>query len=134
MKKFLVIVFAMAVACICLVGCGSSDFEGKWECVEMSGGGMTVTEDLAGEELALRMQFEFNSDGKGVRYEYADGKSKKWNFTWEADGKTCKIKGNNKNSIEFKLEDGKLVDTFTTNGTKFTVKLKKVDEFTKPSK
>lgn len=132
MKKVLVVVLAMAVACMCLVGCGSGDFEGKWECESMEMGGMKLEGSFLGVPVAVFMQIELKSGGDGVMHENENGKSTEEKFKWKADGKKCTIETDDKENknIEFELKDGKLVAEYTENGQSAKVTLKKVDKFT----
>lgn len=130
MKRILVIVMAMALACVCLVGCGSADFEGKWECEEMSLGGMSLKGDFMGVPVAVSMQIELEKDGKGKHLKL----DKEYNvtsdaITWSADGSKCKttIDGY---EIELEKDGSKLIGEYTANGQTTKIVLKKVDKFT----
>lgn len=129
MKKILVVVLALAVACMCLVSCGGGDFEGKWECESMNLGGMTITDSFFGIPVGIMMQLEIKADGKGIQYEYDNGETKENSFKWEADGKNLTIKQGG-DEIEFKLKDDKLVAEYTEDGQTVSVTLKKVKSFT----
>ena len=116
MKRILVIVMAMALACVCLVGCGSADFEGKWECEEMSLGGMSIKGDFMGVPVAVSMQIELEKDGKGKHLKL----DKEYNvtsdaITWSADGSKCKttIDGY---EIELEKDGSKLIGEYSCQG------------------
>ena len=136
MKKIVSHILCAAIACICLVGCGGdSKFVGKWECTKMSENGKTIENELMGVPLGAFFQFEFKSGGKGYLSSFTtndDGEAgtEKTDLTWKEDGDTITItveKDGEEDSVDFKLSDGKLVGSFTSNSE---VTFKKVDSFT----
>lgn len=133
MKKIPAVILTLAIACLCLVGCGGGDFEGKWELEELTMSGMTLTDNFFGMPVAVMMQLEVKADGKGVQYANSSGNTKETECTWKADGKTMKWTRES-TVIEFKLKDGKLVAEYSEDGQTASVTLKKVSKFTEFTK
>jgi len=128
-KRSMAILLAAVLTCICLVSCGSGDFEGKWECEEMSVGGMTIKDNFMGIPIAVSMQIELKSDGKGTHYKTQNGTVAQNDISWEKDGSKCKVTVDGK-ALEFELKSGKLVAEYSESGQTAKVVLKKVDKFT----
>ena len=138
MKKIALIILAVVTACFCLVGCGGGDYAGKWELQEMSAGGVTMKGDIMGVPVAVMFQFEFRSDGTGTLKTNGESKDDKGEFKWEEkDGGVVvtatdgSIGENGEKELKFTKEGDLLVFSMTESGQESTMKLVKVDEFTK---
>ena len=126
MKKIALIVMAAVIACLCMVSCGGSDVEGKWECCKVIQGGTTYEDTYNGVPLGVVFRFDLQSGGKGTMYAFSGTNDlDETALTWEVDGDTVKIMDENgKNGEDFKLSGGKL-----SGKIGFEVEMKKVDKF-----
>ena len=130
MKKTAVLLLSMIMLCLCLVGCGGSDVEGKWETTKVTEGGKSYEGEYNGIPIAVVYQVEFKSGGKGTITAFSvSAEDDDHDFTWEADGKTIKLtagEGDEKDTMEMTLDGDKLSGSF--GGV--SVEMKKVDKFT----
>ena len=132
MKKIAVIIMAVIITCIALVGCGSEGYAGKWELQEMTGSGMTITDNFMGIPLAVVFQREFKDDGTGSLFQNSSGTDQQdTSFKWEEkDGGIVLTKNGTNEELKFTKEGDLLVTSTSVSGTEYSYKLKKVDSFT----
>ena len=156
MKKLLCTLAAASLMATSFAGCGKdkdskssggSDLKGKWECTEMTSGGMTITEvPFIGAPVSALFQLEFKDDGtfsitSGIVGGEENGVDSDDEFgKWEkVDDNTVKLKvepdaDDSSDSGEIREVTGKLdgetfVMEYEEDGSKSTVKFKRVTEF-----
>lgn len=156
MKKILCTLAAAALMATSFVGCGKgkdskssgSDMAGKWECTEMTTGGMTITEiPLVNIPISAAFQLELKEDGtfsitSGIVGGEDSGLSDDDEFgKWEKiDDETLKIEvqpstedgsstSDEPTTATAKLDGDVLVMEMEEGGEKASMKFKRVNEF-----
>ncbi len=135
MKKILFCAICLVMALCCLVGCGSGDVAGKYECAEYNDGKTTYTDVAKGIPIHAFFRMEIKEDGKAVFYSFS-GKEEmdKEEFEWKKDGdKIIFTQPDKKNSEEEEgtIDGDTLTLTITEDGITQKAVLKKVDSFSK---
>ena len=123
-------ILAAIMACICLVSCGGGDYAGKWELYEMSSGGMTFKDSVFGVPVAIMFQFEFKDDGTGTIVQNDDEEKEQNTLTWKEKGDGISVTMNGED-VQFNKDGEYLVAEYKEDGKEISMKLVKVDEFTK---